>query len=195
MYSNAVSYVHEVLSQRLKKGDVVIDATIGNGWDTAFMSELVGETGVVYGFDIQQIAIDVTHARLKGAKADVRLLLQSHEHILSSISANHIGQVSAITFNLGYLPGGDQQISTLASTTRIGLEQARSALSSSGVLTVVCYQHKEGEEEIAIIREYLSQWPQYRYTVVEIAFINQIHKPPVVFVVTARPYNPNDLSV
>lgn len=194
MYNNAVTYVQQLLASTLAEGDVVIDATMGNGKDTAFMAECVGATGVVYGFDIQQVAIDVTQTRVKGAKADVRLLLQSHEHMLEAIDAHHIGRVAAITFNLGYLPGGDRTITTLAQTTLNGLEQARMALSATGVMTVVCYRHAEGIAELDAVRLSLSQWAQQRYTVIEVDFINQVHNPPVVFVVTGRPHNLEGLS-
>ena len=38
----------------LRPGDVAVDCTMGNGNDTAFLSESVGETGRVYAFDIQE---------------------------------------------------------------------------------------------------------------------------------------------
>ncbi len=38
------------------EGDIVIDATMGNGHDTQFLAELVGENGHVYAFDIQESA-------------------------------------------------------------------------------------------------------------------------------------------
>ena len=46
-------------------GDVVIDATCGNGYDTAALSEAVGERGLVIAFDIQQKAIDNTRALME----------------------------------------------------------------------------------------------------------------------------------
>lgn len=191
MYDNAVSYVHEQLLHSIGKGSVVIDATIGNGWDTAFMAGVVGASGVVYGFDIQQIALDVTHARVANTLATVRLFRDGHENMLTHIDPSHIGCVNAITFNLGYLPGGDTHVTTLVETTRRGLEQARSALAADGVITVVCYRHAEGEEELQMVRSVLSGWPQSRFTAVEVDFINQVKRPPIVFVVTARPPHPS----
>ena len=41
----------------LRPGDVVVDATVGNGFDTVFLAQQVGENGLVYGFDIQIQAI------------------------------------------------------------------------------------------------------------------------------------------
>ena len=38
---------------------------MGNGFDTAFLAELIGENGHVYAFDIQTEAIKNTTAKLK----------------------------------------------------------------------------------------------------------------------------------
>ena len=40
-----------------KEGDYVVDATIGNGYDTLFLAKLVKESGHVFGFDIQEQAL------------------------------------------------------------------------------------------------------------------------------------------
>ena len=42
----------EILSCAVQSGDTVIDATMGNGHDTAFLCEAVGPLGHVYAFDI-----------------------------------------------------------------------------------------------------------------------------------------------
>jgi predicted methyltransferase len=183
-YDNAVSYVHNVLGSILHEGDVAVDATVGNGWDTALMADLVGESGVIYGFDIQQVALEVTRSRTSGSRATVRLHHQGHESLASAVDGVHHGSVRAVTFNLGYLPGGDKEITTHADTTVSGLEQARSVLSPDGVITIVCYRHAEGERELDTVRKHLSTWPQERYTVVEVDFINQKGTPPIVFVVS-----------
>ena len=64
-------------------GDVVIDATVGNGNDTLFLSSLVGSSGKVFGFDIQKEALERTLARLQKDKADenVQLFHSGHENL------------------------------------------------------------------------------------------------------------------
>ena len=42
-----------------------MDATLGNGHDTVFLAGLVGETGRVIGFDVQQAAVDSARALLE----------------------------------------------------------------------------------------------------------------------------------
>ncbi len=184
MYHNAVTYVHHVLGSVLRDGDVAVDATVGNGWDTALLADLVGEHGVIYGFDVQQVALEVTRARTSGCRATIRLHHQGHETLANAIDGEHHGNVRAVTFNLGYLPGGDKDITTHAETTIAGLEQARTVLAPDGVITIVCYRHAEGERELDIVRQQLASWPQEQYTVVEVSFINQKGTPPIVFIVT-----------
>jgi 16S rRNA C1402 N4-methylase RsmH len=187
MYDNAVTYVHKVLRDVISPGSVVVDATIGNGWDTALMTALTADGGVVYGFDIQPVALEVTRTRIVGSAADVRLILAGHEEMRAHIDPDHYGRIRAITFNLGYLPGGDKDITTHAETTRVALEQALSLLAPDGVITVVCYRHAEGERELGVVRDLLATWAQSDVTCTETRFINQSGNPPVVFVVVRRP--------
>jgi 16S rRNA C1402 N4-methylase RsmH len=186
MYENAVTYVHRILRDVIRPGSVVIDATMGNGWDTALMAVLAGEGGTVYGFDIQPIALDVTKTRISGAAADVRLILSGHEEMSTHVDPEHHGKVRAVTFNLGYLPGGDKDITTHADTTRKAIEQARAMLAPDGVITIVCYRHAEGERELDVVRGLLAALPQHANTCTETTFLNQAGNPPVVFVVVAR---------
>ena len=65
----------------LREGDVAVDATMGNSGDTAFLCKLVGETGRVYAFDVQEEALERTAARLEaaGLRARATLILAGHE--------------------------------------------------------------------------------------------------------------------
>ena len=49
----------------LKEGDIAVDFTMGNGYDTEFLARTVGMSGHVYAFDIQQAAVDSTAKRLR----------------------------------------------------------------------------------------------------------------------------------
>lgn len=186
MYENAVTYVHRILRDVVRPGSVVVDATMGNGWDTALMAVLAGEGGTVYGFDIQPVALEVTKTRISGAAADVNLILAGHEEMSTHIPPEHHGKVQAVTFNLGYLPGGHKDITTQAETTRRAIEQARAILAPGGVITIVCYRHAEGERELDVVRGLLATLPQHAFTCTKTTFLNQAGNPPVVFVVVAR---------
>ena len=60
MLGNSLSLGKEYLKRVVKPGDSVIDATCGNGYDTLFLKELVGDFGKVFGFDIQDVALKNT---------------------------------------------------------------------------------------------------------------------------------------
>ena len=61
----AVRFVQDYLVAHLPHPKLCIDATCGNGGDTAFLCRLAGPEGRVLGFDIQPEAITSTRARLE----------------------------------------------------------------------------------------------------------------------------------
>ena len=84
----AVKLVQDFLAARLADPRLCIDATCGNGGDTAFLCRLVGEGGRVLGFDIQPEAIASTRARLEQAgvpAGQYALHCDSHAHLLQYV--------------------------------------------------------------------------------------------------------------
>ena len=57
---SALQVAHDFIARHVKPGDFCIDATAGRGHDTAFLCSLVGGSGHVLAFDIQQEAVDST---------------------------------------------------------------------------------------------------------------------------------------
>ncbi|HHX51249.1 MAG TPA: methyltransferase domain-containing protein, partial [Clostridia bacterium] len=115
VFTGAVSIAHQWVAQVLKPGMIAVDATAGNGRDTLFLARLVGKTGKIYAFDIQEEALRKTRLLLEthGAFAQVRLIKDSHENLGTYIDE----PVTVIMFNLGYLPGGNKKIVTRPETT------------------------------------------------------------------------------
>ena len=75
----------ETLARAVTPGSTVVDATMGNGHDTLFLSEMVGKGGKVYAFDIQEGALESTEKLLRdsGAPENYQLILASHHsHLL-----------------------------------------------------------------------------------------------------------------
>jgi len=60
---NSLGQSHDLIKKVVCEGDAVIDATAGNGNDTAFLAGLVGPSGRVYAFDIQKEAIISMHRK------------------------------------------------------------------------------------------------------------------------------------
>ena len=107
---NSLGISREYAKKQVKPGDRVVDATAGHGRDTLLLAELVGPSGFVYAFDIQDSAIQTTRELLhsKGMEGNVSIIKDSHENM-----EKYVGQgISCIMFNLGYLPGGDHSIHT-----------------------------------------------------------------------------------
>ena len=162
---------HDVLREAVQKGDTVIDATMGNGHDTLFLCELVGEEGQVIAFDVQEAAVESTRKRLAEAGMLERAVLycRGHEHMDEA----GVADVSAIVFNLGWLPGGDKSVTTLWETTKIALEKALHLLKQHGVLLLCAYPgHAEGDRERAEVINFLASLPPQRYNVLHQKFLN-----------------------
>jgi predicted methyltransferase len=173
----------EVVRAVVRPGDIVIDATVGNGHDTRFLADLVGPAGRVFGFDIQPDALAAAAERL-AVRTHFVLIPADHARMRETIPAEHHGQVAAVMFNLGYLPGGDHGITTTAATTLPNLAASLELLKPGGVHTVVAYRgHRGGREEVEAVKERLAGLPAKRYDWAEYASPNETG--PVLFVVVA----------
>lgn len=142
---------HREVAAVLREGDLAVDATAGNGHDTVFLAGLVGATGKVIAFDVQEQAIASTRQRLAaaGLLERVELVHGSHALICEHAAA---ASAAAVMFNLGYLPGGDHEVITRTEETLQALEAAAGVLRPGGVLTIVCYPgHAGGDEESAAV--------------------------------------------
>ncbi|MDR2513049.1 MAG: methyltransferase domain-containing protein [Puniceicoccales bacterium] len=147
---------HTTARTILHEGDLAIDATAGNGHDTTFLANAVGQTGHVYAFDIQPAALAATRQRLENSNLAARttLVLASHEQMPSHLPPPWKGNIATIFFNLGYLPGSDRLLITTASTTLPALTAATTLLKIGGLLSILVYPHHPGgkEEATAVLR-------------------------------------------
>lgn len=150
---------HQYLAQYLFAGALAIDATAGNGYDTLTMAQLVGATGTVIAMDIQTAAITSTQQKLnKSAITNCQLVTGDHAHILPSLLKKYTAKISAITFNLGYLPGSDKSVQTTSNSTLKALDAARDLLAAEGVLLVTAYRgHEGGMNEAAKVEQWMHQ--------------------------------------
>lgn len=183
----AVKYSHTLLQPIIGHGDTVIDATVGNGNDTLFLANLVGPTGRVLGFDIQQQALDntATQLTLTGLTRQVQLIHDGHEHLEQYLEPQQ--PISAALFNLGYLPGSNKTIITHADTTLKALNTCLKHLRRGGIVAlVVYYGHPGGEQEKEAVLAYVKGLDQHQYQVLHYGFINQIHQPPFLLAIQKR---------
>lgn len=143
----------EILKPLIHPGDVVIDATAGNGHDTLFLTECVGPSGRVLAFDVQEAALASAKIRV-GARAWVDYFHESHTQMGAHAEA---GSVAVVMFNLGYLPGEDHELTTESGETLDALEIAAGLLRPGGFLSVICYPgHPSGAAEATAVEAWMT---------------------------------------
>lgn len=181
--TSLVKTVQTKLLERIQKGDWVIDATLGKGQDTAFLVTAVGETGRVFGFDIQAESID--HVQQHITSSALTLYQANHADLLNYLPMSAHGRIRACMFNLGYLPGGNQHIITHTTSTLVALHAACQVLMPDGILTIIAYPgHSGGAEECRAVTEFCQQRATKEFAV-EIMMSHSINpKAPVGFVLT-----------
>ena len=185
--ANLLRTTHELISKIVRAGDTVIDATVGNGHDTLFLTSLVGRAGQVIGFDVQEQAIISTRKRLDDAKVAAALHHCSHAEMLDSVGANMAGRIACVMFNLGYLPGADKSLITQVKSTLDALNQSVKLLKSGGVLTVMCYPgHAGGDEESEKVRLWMLALPDDQFQITHYRRENHRSGAPFLLVVVKK---------
>ncbi|AZP05539.1 tRNA (mnm(5)s(2)U34)-methyltransferase [Jeotgalibaca ciconiae] len=187
MLKNAVSFSHDLLKQTIVPGDLVIDATVGNGNDTILLAQLTGSRGTVIGFDIQASAIEKTRQKLllTGLGERVTLHQVGHENAESYLPKNK--EIGAIIYNLGYLPGGDKSITTLKDSTIKSIVSLLPHLRIGSLLIIVIYSgHPAGTEEKDALLQFSEQLDQKEFSVLRYQFINQKNEPPFIIAIERR---------
>ena len=167
-----VNAAHNLIRDVLHTGAIAVDATVGNGHDTLFLVEQVSPSGRVFGFDIQLAAIESTRAKV-GSHCNVSqlpdrltLIQASHADMSDKIPAHYHGNISAIMFNLGYLPGGDKSIITRTDSTVTALNSASRILSSNGIITVLAYPgHQGGDLETDQVKNWCEQLDEDQFKI------------------------------
>jgi predicted methyltransferase len=178
LLTNSLNISHELVSKVVQHGDIVVDATMGNGNDTLFLAKLVGDEGRVYAFDVQQLALDNTRKRMvdAGLLDRTELILDGHQNIGKYVPKG----IKAVMFNLGYLPKGDHNIGTKAETTIAAIEKSMELLCKAGiVMLVIYYGGDSGFDEKDAVMEYFKSLDCKKYTVLVHNFINQVNCPPI----------------
>jgi predicted methyltransferase len=173
----------------LEPGDMAVDATIGNGHDTAFLAERVGPAGRVVGFDVQASALAETARRLRqaGLEDRVELVRRGHEEMAAWFAEfAPRARPRAVMFNLGYQPGADRSVITRPETTVAALNAALQWTAPGGVITVVVYPgHEGGQAEADAVLEWARIVPGHRAAVATYRFLNP--RRPAPLLVAAAP--------
>lgn len=181
--NNSVEFLWNLVPLFLRRGDIAVDATLGNGKDMAALYRIVGPQGHVYGFDIQEEALNQTRTLLGGDAASVTLIHGSH----CTMKAHVKEPVDLVLFNLGYLPGGDKSITTVAETTLEAMVAGLELLKSGGKLAAVLYTgHEAGAREAELVKAWSSTLDQRQFSAATLAFTNQVNHPPQLLLIEKR---------
>lgn len=182
-------FARNLLELAVKPGDIAIDATVGNGHDTIYLANLVGSTGRIYGFDIQDEALMSCKTKLRehDLQERVTLFYTGHEHVMECIPPLHFGKITGAIFNLGYLPGGDKNIVTVPQTTIQAIDQLLGIMAPEGIIVIVIYHgHPEGAVERDYLLRYVKSLDQSIAHVLEYKFLNQKNNPPFIIAIEKR---------
>ncbi|XP_011095715.1 uncharacterized protein LOC105175089 [Sesamum indicum] len=176
----ATEVAHAVWKNVVRKGDLVIDATCGNGYDTLAMLRLIADDtrrGRVYAMDLQKDALESTSSLLDcSVSADERELIElyamCHTKMEDIVPAGNA--VRLVAFNLGYLPGGDKRIKTESETTLLALEAAKRILAPGGLISVLAYVgHSGGWEEFEIVQSFGAGLPIDNWVCCKLQMLNR----------------------
>ena len=176
-----IDWGHELLAEKISKGQLTVDLTAGNGYDTLMLHQLVGNCGQVIAFDIQSAALQRTRQRLLDSGATVRLWQAGDFCIPSAggvdlIEAGHEElqrylplPPQGIVANLGYFPGGDRRLVTQPQTTLAALQWSCKLLAPGGRLAVVVYPgHPGGAEEGLAVDGFFAALENRRFQVLQL---------------------------
>lgn len=177
-----LDFVKEIGKTKLQSAAVIVDATVGNGHDTLWLKE-GAPTAKIYGFDIQEKALNNAEVRLKEAgfnRDEIIFIHDSH----SNIDIHVKEKIDLVLFNFGYLPGSDKTITTTSDTSKQAIEKCLHQLTPRGIAILVTYPgHEEGRAEDVEIAKMLEQLPWGEYHVYHYCIMNNTKNPPRVYVV------------
>ncbi|MCE5294987.1 MAG: 16S rRNA (cytosine(1402)-N(4))-methyltransferase [Chlamydiales bacterium] len=171
-----IDIAHTFWQKVVTPGDLVVDATAGNGHDCLFLASL-GPTRLI-AFDIQQAALEATKERLGNFQINLYNICHSRmQEVVEPVSAK------LIAFNLGYLPGGNKALTTMLGTTLIALEASLSCLAPGGMLSITCYPgHPEGEVEEKAIMDWVQKLDYKKWSVTSHTFPNRQKHPHLILI-------------
>jgi Putative rRNA methylase len=167
-------------------GDIVIDATCGNGHDTLTLAQLSlnAGNGIIYAIDLQESAIENTKKILaqhysQEDLARIKFIQGCHANFPSEISP---GSVKLIVYNLGYLPGGDKGKTTISELTLSSIKKAIDLICAGGCLSITCYPgHEEGAREENMILHFTKSLNPREWSCCHHNWTNRQHSPSLFF--------------
>jgi methylase of polypeptide subunit release factors len=150
------SFVHQFIKITFTQASTLLDLTLGNGNDALFCLQRGHR---VIGLDIQTLAIERSEARCHDYPKHV---FHQIDHALLDTVIHE--QLDGVSMNNGYLPNGNEHITTSLSSSLIALEKSIMLMRPLAYLIVTLYRKQAGGlHEAEGIETYLSQNKKLRF--------------------------------
>lgn len=147
-----LNMVRKICLENVGVNDYVVDMTVGNGNDTLFLAKIAKK---VFGFDIQEVAINNTYNLLEENNIENYELFNISHDKVNEVLKEYKKKIKLVLFNLGYLPGNNKIIMTNHKTTLKAIVNSFELLDNNGLILVVFYPHDEGKLEAMVVLNYL----------------------------------------
>lgn len=182
-----LSFAHQLWEKHIFPGDLVIDATCGNGHDTLILAKLAltNSFGSVITIDIQPEAISKAQEHLKSnLSAEMFSLIDFHLGCHSQFPKILLEKsVRLVVYNLGYLPGGNKALTTCTETTLESIRQAQHLLMPKGIICITCYPgHPEGKKEREVLLHYVEKLNYQDWSCSHHHWVNTVSAPSVILI-------------
>jgi hypothetical protein len=117
------------------------------------------------------------------AGKQVVLQCGTHDELVEKID----GAVDIVLFNLGYLPSGDHALHTKSEITVKAVKICLNKIAKNGIIMIAAYPGTEaGAQEEQRVHDFLKGIPQRTFDVSTWRPVNQVHCPPVLYIVQKR---------
>lgn len=168
----------KIIIDRKKDIKTAADLTVGAGNDSLYILENT-KVERLYGFDIQKESQEKSK-ELIGDNPRFIFNLASHDKIDQYVKEN----LDLAIYNLGYLPGGNKEITTQYQTTIKSLEKTLGLLNKGGSIILTIYPgHPAGKVESEKIEVYLVGLDQKKYEIIKITYPTRPKKPPYIILI------------
>jgi len=175
IFNSHLDLAHQLWRKTLQKGDWAIDATCGNGYDTLYLAENC--EGVI-SLDIQGDALQKTKKNLLQNGVNLEKIHFFHQNHESFPSLAKKVSIKIIVYNLGYLPGGNKELTTLTASTLKSLQNALKIVLPGGLISITCYPgHAEGFKEEKAILDFCKDLSPHQWSVCFHNWINRLKSP------------------
>lgn len=196
--SGAVGLAHRYWKEVVREGDTIIDATCGNGHDTAVLAQLLFSgverpTESPTALHGRVIACDIQEAAIKSAQARLLATFPSWYDKIEWWNGCHsqwpeqwpASSVRLIVYNLGYLPGAPPEMkmkyTTHERTTWPSVQRALQLLAPGGLISIAVYPgHPGGESEALYLLERARELNPAEWGVCYHQFLNRSHPPSLI---------------